>query len=297
MKQKEIACRFFLPYIVQPEGSFDFKFGEEIYRINIEHHVSPTLMGIVTGIKYDPENPVGIKGPTEIFKGISEIDIRVPIPPHVKETETNDTELRNRIVEVLNEFQYRYLHVTEKYWWNAVSADHFVNMTIESDTMQGFSSSWSGSGRKIPEFRTDDNLVSDFSESTKEGKDVPIPFVFLIDAKRHYLNGEYHLMYVEIVIAFENLANRALQKISSAYEKDMFKEGKIKGRICHLLHNHCKWSEEDIKIVSETCKRRNEVVHTNRRGFSATEAYAHLTTSEKAIKAITDWTQGKIVSR
>ncbi len=72
MTVEKVTCHFVLPYIVLPEGFFHFKYGDEVFDIGIKYHIVPALLQIITGIKYDPKNPVSINGPQEIFKGISE---------------------------------------------------------------------------------------------------------------------------------------------------------------------------------------------------------------------------------
>ena len=96
-------------------------------------------------------------------------------------------------------------------------------------------------------------------------------------------------MYVEIAIAFENLVERSYKKISKVYERKMFKEGKLEGKISHLLNQYCKWDEDKIGEIVNICDRRNQVVHNNRRNFPHEEAYEHLIDGEEAIRAITEW--------
>ena len=288
MTVDNITCHFILPYIIQPEGSFDFNYGDEVFEIDVKHHIIPALLEVITGIKYDSKNPVGISGPSEIFKGVSEVKLSLPIEfPDF--SQTDDTKLRNRIADLLNELQYCYLHCSGKSWGNPISADHFVNMQFTSSNVRGFSSNWGGSHRIIPPFLSDEKVLPEFKKLIKAGASLSTQYEFLVDARKHYISSEYHLMYVEIAIAFENLVNRAFKKISNIYEKQMFKEGKLQGQIAYLLNQYCKWDEKKIEAVITICQRRNEVVHNNKRTFSHEEAYEHLVAGENAIRAITEW--------
>jgi len=283
-----VTCRFILPYIAQPAGSFTFTYYDEVIQANITHYEIPKLVEIITGIKYDPNNPVRIHGHTEIFKGFSEVQINLPVK-NPEFSHIDDVQLRNHIAEILNEFQYCYLHFSGKYWGNPISSDHFVNMQLETSSQRGFSSNWGGSNRKIPTFLDDEQTLKKFSEFIEKGVNLPIQYTFLVDARKHYISGEYHLMYTELGIAFENLVNRAFYKISSIYEKQMFKEGKLQGQIAYILNQYCKWDEKNIEAVITICQRRNQVVHDNKRDFLHEQSYEHLTLGESAIKAISDW--------
>ncbi len=290
MKENKITCEFWLPYIVQPEGTNHFKYGENKNLIEIKHQKSPVLKTILTGIHQDTVNEIEIIGPKEIFQGISKISVTMPLD-NINELNHGftDKNLRNKIVDILNEYQYRYLYISQKYWLNVISADHFVNMNYSTPKRKGYSSDWGGSKRNLLEFREDDKVLSDFSDYIEKDNELPIQYHFLIDAKRHYLTGEYYLMYVETVIAFEALVNKAYNKISSIYERGMFKEGKLQGQMSHLLHEYCRWKDNDIENVIEICLRRQQVVHDNRRIFPFEEAYSHLIIGERAITNITDW--------
>jgi len=290
VKENKITCEFWLPYIIQPEGINHFKYGEKNYLIEIEHQKSSVLKSILTGIRQEDVNKIEIIGPKEIFQGISKISISIPLDnQNILNSGFTAKNLRNEIVDILNEYQYRYLYISKKYWLNVISADHFVNMNILTPERKGFSSDWGGSKRKLLEFREDDKVLSDFSDVIEKDNELPIQYRFLIDAKRHYLTGEYHLTYVEIVIAFESLVNKSYNKISSIYEKGMFKEGKLQGQMGHLLHEYCGWEDKDIENVIEICQRRQQVVHDNRRVFPFNEAYHHLIIGERAITDITNW--------
>jgi len=290
MQENKITCEFWLPYIIQPEGVYNFKYRDKIYRIKIEHHILPFLKFIITGIRQEDVNKIGIIGPKELFQGVSKISISMPYDNQDKlDFGFTDKNLRNEIVDILNEYQYRYLYISKKYWLNVISADHFVNMNILTPKREGFSSDWGGSKRKFLTFREDDKVLSDFSDFIEKVNELPIQYRFLIDAKRHYLTGEYHLMYVEIVIAFEALVNKSYNKISSIYETGMFKEGKLQGQIGYLLHQYCGWNDSDINEIIEICSRRRQVIHDNRRIFPFEEAYSHLTLGEKAIIDINNW--------
>lgn len=290
MQENKITCTFWLPYIIQPEGVNIFNYGGKNYQIKIEHQELSFLKFIVTGIRPEDVHKVPIIGPKELFQGVSKVSISMPLNNEDQsEFGFFDKNLRNEIVDILNEYQYRYLYISKKYWINVVSADHFVNMNILTPKRKGFSSDWGGSRRTLLSFREDENILPDFSDFVEKDNELPIQYRFLIDAKRHYLTGEYHLMYVEIVIAFEALVNKAYNKISSIYEKSIFKEGKLQGKMGFLLHHYIGWNENDIEEIIEICKRRQQVIHDNRRTFSFKEAYSHLTIGEKGIIDITNW--------
>ncbi|MFC2058983.1 hypothetical protein ACFLTS_05060 [Chloroflexota bacterium] len=289
MTINKITCRFILPYIVQPEGSFTFKYNNEVFDIDIKYEDVPVLHQIITGIKYNPSKPVGINGPSEIFRGISRAEIGLPASADFSPLSFDDTELRNRIANILNEYQYCYLHISGKSWGNPVSVDHFVNMDFLFPGIQGLSSNWGGSHRQIPQFLRDQKTLPEFKKFLDKGESLTAQYEFLVDARKHYMSGEYHLMYVEIAVAFESLVTKAFRKISNIYERDMFKEGKLKGQLSHLLSQYLEWDDKQIEAIKTICQRRNEVVHNNRRKFRYEEAYEHLVVGGDAIREITDW--------
>ncbi len=295
MPVDNVSCRFVLPYIVQPEGVFDFNYDDEAFHIKIKHHIIPPLLEVITGIKYDPKNPVSISGASEIFKGVSEVEISLPTN-FSDFSKVDDTALRNHITDLLNEFQYCYLHCSGKSWGNAISADHFVNMQFTTSKVRGSSSSWGGSHRRIPSFLRDEETLPEFKKFIEKEASLPAQYEFLVDARKHYMSGEYHLMYVEIAVAFENLVSRAFKKIFNVYEKQMFKEGKLQGQIAYLLNQYFKWDDKQIEAIITMCQRRNEVVHNNRRKFPHEEAYEHLVIGEVAIRAITGWISPHLAS-
>lgn len=281
----DVTYHFMLPYIVQPEGVLDLQRDGQPVHLEIKHHVIAPLLVIITGFQYDPEHPVGINGPSEIFKGVSEVEL-------TWRTDTADmggTESRNRIADLLNDCQYCYLHCSGKAWGHSVSADHFINIQVVTATSRGMSSDWGGSHRQMLSFLDDKKALPVFKSLMERTHSLPPLLEFLVDAKRHYVSGEYHLMYVELAAALEALANRAYKKISSTYEHSMFKEGKLQGQVAFLLYQYCKWDDTQIEPVIAVCTRRNEVVHDSRRSFRHEEAYAHLMAGENAIKAINDW--------
>ena len=190
---------------------------------------------------------------------------------------------------MLNDLQYRYLTISGKYWWTEVSADHYVNMQTVSRKSQSTCAAWGGSGRKLPKWRHDDSVLTDFAKHLQQGGRLKVEEIFLTDAKRHYLAGQYHLMYVEAAVAIEAVAESAYRCISSTYEKSMFKEGKLVGKVGHLLHTYCDWSDSDIELVSKVIESRNQVIHDQKRKFSVSKTYSHLDVAVRAVKAITDW--------
>ena len=105
---------------------------------------------------------------------------------------------------------------------------------------------------------------------------------------RHYLSGEYHLMYVEIATSLEAITKKAYQALSCVYEKRMFNEGKLAGQVAHLLHSYCEWADADIDEVVRAVEARNEVVHHGRRRFDGKVAYKQLGLAVKAIEHIKD---------
>lgn len=282
---------FYLPYIFLPEGSWELKTNIRDWKIEVKHHPIPALMEIVTGFRFNPQNPMKISGSKELFKGISEI--------HVIEKNMIDNQpallkdpiaLRKEITSLLNNLQSRYMIFTGKYWYISVLANHFVNLQSysASGNMIGMSSAWNGTGESIPDFVNDlsDKSKEKFQVLLSDNKRIETFRYFLIDARKHYFTGEFHIMYIDICIAFESLIGKALQKISNIYEKNMFKEGKLKGKVCHLLFSYCKWEESDLKGIINIIDFRNMVIHQTKRNFNAKKAYEHLIISENAVEDI-----------
>lgn len=283
--------RFLLPYIVQPAGQWEHSFAGQEWRIHIQHVLSPRLTGIVTGIQFDPKSPVQLDGPKELFVGISQIEVHELTLPDLSTTSDLAAQdgHRNLIAALLNDLQYRYLVVSGKYWWNEVSADHFVNMQTESRRFRGLSSSWGGSRRQLPEWRHDDRTLADFARRLQERDRLPVEEMFLTDAKRHYLTGEYHLMHVEAATAIEAVAERAYRSISGVYEQRMFKEGRLAGKVAHLLHTYCGWGDSEIEKVVNAIESRNQVIHDRKRKFSASTSYSQLEVAMRAVRDIMSW--------
>lgn len=293
---------FELPYIIQPEGNFEFKFREEIFTVSIKHQILPELRGLLTGFIYGTHQVtisdkatfrsgnagVSVRGPREIFKGTSKV--KVVLPPTVRDAfdkRKSDTEVRRIVVDILNEFQYQYLHHSGKYWWNSVSQDHFISSKITMESSGIASLSFELEKAVLP-YKEDEEALPSFGESLKLGERLPPEIFFLIDAKNHFLTGQYHLMYVELGIAFERLVNKAHQKLYGS-EKRRFTEGKLIGQLNHLLFQYCKWSSKDLKAVEEICQNRNYVVHTNKRYFELKKAHKHIIADEKVIGALQGW--------
>jgi hypothetical protein len=158
---------FFLPYIIQPEGTWRHQYASQTWQIEIRHILVPPLVEIVTGIRFNPDSPVGIQGPQEIFKGVTSVGATELDNPSAGEisSDLSKAEIhgkRNLIAALLNDLQYQYLLVSGKYWWNAVSADHFVSMKTETATRRGVRVVWGGSGRSVLAWRTDDAIPTDF---------------------------------------------------------------------------------------------------------------------------------------
>ncbi|MBN1273436.1 MAG: hypothetical protein JXB26_14305 [Candidatus Aminicenantes bacterium] len=254
MTDLKVFHHFNLPYIVQPEGEFEFKKNDSLLTIKIQHLTDPFTLSIVTGIRCDHRNPIGVSGPKEMFKGVSRISIQNPFEIEIKTEMIDGKEvytpifqkkgLELELARILNEFQLEYLIISGKYWWSIVSPSHFVNLTssrgidLKSAKIMEMSSKWGWKG-SLPKYRSDHNRVlSEFRKRIKEQTRVQTELRFLLDAKRHYLYGENHLMYVEIAIALENLIKKCFKKISKVYESDMFKEGKLRGRIVFILKTY-----------------------------------------------------------
>jgi hypothetical protein len=285
-----VIHRFFLPYIVQPAGEWEHTYDEQKWKIKIQHQIVPPLLEIATGIKFNKENPVRIDGPREIFMGFTKVEMDQFVP-HSTRSEPGmeaEVEIRNLIADIINDLQYRYLMISGKYWWNEVSADHFVNMESVSQRARSTSTLWAVE-RKLIEWRHDEEILTDFSNYLRQNTKLPVEEIFLTDAKRHYLTGEYHLMYVEATTALELVTERAYRFISNVYERRMFKDGHLAGKVAHLLHFYCKWADNDIDKVVKAIESRNEVIHNQKRKFTSTASYLHLDITIRAVRAIMTW--------
>ncbi len=299
-----ITLEFTLPYIIQPKGTYNFKYDNEEFIISIKHERIPKLQQILTGlvlignqqqitigdkltITGGGQGTITIQGPKEIYSGISTISIQVP-SSYGSLTQEGGKELRKKIVSVLNDYQYQYLHVTQKYWWNAISTDHFISFNIKTEKSVSMSASW-GRDKKSLAYKEDKAVKEELETRYSNGVSLSLEDIYLIEAKHHYLTTEYHLMYVEIGIIFESLTSRCEQKLYNKYEKRMFKEGKLIGRLIYLLTQKCAWSIEESGQVEKILNCRNQVIHNNRRNFKTEIAYEHLVASEKVIQSLKEW--------
>jgi hypothetical protein len=287
-----VAHQFVLPYIVQPEGCWRHTLANQDWQVTIKLIRIPQLFQTATGFRFDPEKPMRVDGPQEIFLGVSNIEVVELTPPKaiVDMDEKAIYRDRNLIAAILNDIQNRYLYVSGRYWRHEISADHIVNLQTNTRCVSGMSTKWGGgSGRALPSWRQDDGVITEFTSHLKDNPRLLMEDVFLTDARRHYLTGEYHLMYVEIATAFEAVTERSYRALSSIYEQQMFKEGKLAGRVAHLLHTHRQWNDEEIKSVIAAIQARNEVVHHGKRRFNASDCFNHIEASIRAVRSIVDW--------
>lgn len=231
-----IGYRFGLPYIYQPPGHTHIVYDGVDYCVRVRHIIVPELFGVVTGFAYNPAKPLGVSGPSELYLGVSRVSVAFKAENVF--ADPND-EIRMTLADVLNALQYKYLVVSKKYWFQSVAPDHFVNLEIKSTHHVSHASSWGASRRGLLPYRGDDSpeIRADLATIAASGERLPAWQVFLIDAKRHYLTREYHLMYAELQIAFESLMQPAMKKICDAFERDMINDGMTFGKIAFLLFN------------------------------------------------------------
>ena len=249
-------------------------------------NILKALMGISLA-KEEKSRYIIVIGPNEIYTGITNIFMHIK---HPEDKLIDDSSyLREKIVDILNEIQHFYIYSSKKYWWHNVSSDHFCDLIINTGEFLRVHKKVNSYNKVLPPFLSENEFIDDFKKILANKNKIFLYDRYLINAKRHYLTNEYNLMYIELSIAFENLMNRSFKKIIG-YEKGMFIEGKLQGKIIYILHHYCKWNKEEIDLIKDICDIRNDIIHNNRENFgSIKNIFQHLTSAEKAIKDIEGW--------
>ena len=291
------AFELTLPYIIEPAGEWQISSAGTDWIVRIQQVVFPPLVEVVTGIRFNPQSPTRVDGPKAIHIGISRVTLVEKTEPEApwegsgppQGPDAFGFQKHSVLAEVLNDLQYRFLVASGRYWWQEVSADHFVNVRMQSPARQGLMSNWGGSNRKGLTHMPKPDAYYALAEHLEANEKVRVHEYFLTDAKRHYLGGQYHLMYVELATGLEALVLRAFPLLSSAYEKKLFKDGRLAGKLSFFLHQHCRFSDESIELVSAAIEARNQVIHDQKRRFKWQQAHTHLEAGLGAADAIALW--------
>jgi hypothetical protein len=193
----------------------------------------------------------------------------------------------------LNEFQYSYLHVSDDYLWVTVLKEHIPSMSIqdfkdETITIIHQLDIW----KRIPKRGKEEDeskKIKSFKKFIKDKKVLTLEQIYLIDAKKHYATGEYHILYVDLAIALEIIVNKSIDKIQNKNEKSILKNSGLAYQISYLLDKYCKWENEKIEVIKLICRTRNNIIHKNIRISTAKKALNHILISEEAINNIISW--------
>ncbi len=277
--ENELVCNFQLPYLIKPAGTYNFSFGNEDIKLSIEHRTNRIFIPFVPDIG-DIIEP---------FNGFSMVQVELA-RPFEEWTEESTTLLYNKIMTILNEFQYRYLFCSNDYIWISVIKEHFPNISvvdIEKDIVIIIYQSdvWG----RIPKKGDEKAAQTKLLEFLGNKRELPDFQSYLIDAKKHYATGEYHITNIELAIVLEILSNETKDKVHRLKETDFTKNRNVPYHLNSLLSKYCGWNESECKELDRIWVLRNNIIHRGKRNISSDETLKHLNIIEKAIDAIIKW--------
>lgn len=271
-ERKALKCNLSIPFIFGPNGEFDYTYEGQVYHIKIEHKTLTPMHTLVPNIG----------NLHEIYHGFSMVQLLIP-KPFDQWSEKSTEILYEKILGFLTEFQYHYLRISEDYLWVSLMKEYIPTINIQDDE-EGIMLiiSQRDIWRRLPKRSEEKDIRASFKELIESDATINSEFIYLIDARKHYAIGEYHIMYVELAIILEILNKRAL-------EQNIIKpvEGLSKQSI-RLLTEYG-WNKSKINKIKQLCKIRNKIVHERAKDFSPNDALKHLQIIEEVVKDLNPW--------